>query len=314
MKLPLSDLGPESEKGVVAALDDLFGPTFRELGEYLADKVRLHRVRALKKILERAKEIGPAAEDYLAPPSLKFLLTFTDRASLEEADDLTDLWARLLNQAATAEKVEHLYFADVLSKLGPQEAKIIEDIALHPRIPRGAVSQISDAWYDFRPHRLDLAWEDAIHRSDSPEEYFRNFVLRVERRGARVLSLFMWANGSNDEFYSAEAWPGYDKNLMSFLLLHQLGVIHYDEQVMLEFGGEAVNCTVAYLTPLGAELFHATHDPEWRLGTGERGGGYFPDEDFISPHAEVASYADRFTEEDLFGSSELADPAKSDPK
>lgn len=301
MTINLPNVGPESEKGVIAALDDLFGPSFRELGEYLADKVRLHRLKSLRKILERAREFGPAGAEFLAPPSLKFLLTYTEKASLEESEELSDLWARLLLAATEDEQVQHLYFADTISKIGPAEAKIIEQIAIEPKIPRGSLTQIADAWLEYRPHRLALVWEDAIRSSSDESEFFFNFFVRVERRGARVLSLFRWSNDEEDTFFSAEPWEGYSDRIMSFFLLHQLGVIHFDEQLVIESDGEEVSCVVAYLTPLGAEFFFATHDPEWRKSRDRRADGAYPDDDFIGPYTAASEYIHRFKAEDVLG-------------
>jgi|GEM_PF-6663636 len=297
----LINVGSETEKGVVSALDDLFGPSFREMGEYLADKVRLHRLKSLRKILERAKEFGPAGAEFLAPPSLKFLLTYTEKASLEESEELADLWARLLLTATKNEQVQHLYFADTIAKIGPAEANIIEELVLNPKIPRGSLNQIVDAWLDYRPHRLGLVWEDAIQSSSDEREFFLNFFARVERRGARVLSLFRWSSNDDDEFYSAEPWEGYSDRIMSFLLLHQLGVIHFDEQLMIEVDGEQLSCVVAYLTPLGAEFFFATHDPEWRKSRDRRADGSYPDDDFIGPFTAASEYIHRFRAEDVLG-------------
>lgn len=191
MTINLPNVGSESEKGVVSALNDLFGPSFREVGEYLADKVRLHRLRSLRKILLRAKQFGPAGAEFIAPPSLKFLLNFTEKASLEDSDELCDLWARLLMQAASEENVRHVYFADIISKIGPSEAKLFNELVTSPTVQRGALSQIEDAGLEFRHWLAERRYKESMEAA-AVDEYLTVFgtVARLECFGGRVISVF----------------------------------------------------------------------------------------------------------------------------
>lgn len=135
MKLPLADIGTESEKGIVAAFDDLFGPSFREVGEYLADKVRYHRLKSLQKIIRKAKNFGPDGVAFVSPPPMKFLVPFMEAASLEEeADDvMADLWAKLLAQAATEYDVQQIHFIRILKEISGREARLLNEIAVRFR-------------------------------------------------------------------------------------------------------------------------------------------------------------------------------------
>jgi len=127
MTINLPNIGAESEKGVVSALDDLFGPSFRELGEYIADKVRYHRAKALNKILDKARlELDG---EVLNSPSLKFLVPFLEDASLEddseEADSIQDMWANLLIDASRDMRSGHILYRRILKEMTKYEAELI---------------------------------------------------------------------------------------------------------------------------------------------------------------------------------------------
>ncbi|MNK31626.1 hypothetical protein D3C87_500650 [compost metagenome] len=291
MTAALTNVGPESEKGVVSALNDLFGPSFREIGEYLADKVRLHRLRSLNKILKRAQDFGPAGVEFLAPPSLKFLLTFTDRASLEESDELCDLWARLLVQASESEQARHIYFADVISKIGPAEAALFDQLITSPRVRRGALSQIEDAGLEYRHWWAERRYQEAM--SDAAgDEHIAIFgtIARLECFGGRVIAAFKWSTAEDDTVYEAIPWPEASKDRLSLELLQQLGLIKFEEGVEYAANGGEASFTFAYVTPLGAEFFYSTHDPLYRLIPDERPSGVYPDSQRIQINAASSSY------------------------
>jgi hypothetical protein len=301
MKLPLADIGPESEKGVVAALDDLFGPSFREIGEYLADKVRLHRLRSLKKILERAKEFGPAGSEFLAPPSLKFLLNFTEKASLEENDELCDLWARLLVHASETDSSRNVFFADIISKLGVAEAALFEQLISAPRVRRGAISQIEDAGDEFSHRQAERRYQDASVASlDDEFGILFGTIARLECFGGRIVEALIW--GDDDQScYEAVPWPEASADRISLELLQQLGLIRWVSSV--DYGATRGDMTIsfAYVTPLGAEFYYSTHDPKLRLTPDERPMGQYPDSDRIPINAPIANYIETLDPDVVLG-------------
>ncbi len=293
MTINLPSIGSESEKGVVAALNDLFGPSFREVGEYLADKVRLHRLRSLKKILERAKEFGPAGTEFLAPPSLKFLLNFTEKASLEDTDELCDLWARLLNEASRQENIRHIYFADIISKMGLAEATLFDQLVIAPRVRRGALSQIEDASLEFRHWLVQRRYEEAIEDAviDGDGAIFGT-IARVECFGGRVVAAFKWSSYGEQQYIDAVPWIEASRDRLGLALLQQLGLIRYEEGVEFSSENGDASFSFAYLTPLGAEFFYCTHDPVLRLVPDERPVGDYPDGNRIPINAAPDTYLD----------------------
>lgn len=133
MNIPIP--GAESEKGVVKALDDLFGPSFREFGEYLADKVRFHRLNSVRRIAQKAKKITAGSNGYIEPPPLKFLVPFVESASLEEEADevMTDLWAKLLADASSDYDIKQIHFIRILREISGREARLLHAMATRAR-------------------------------------------------------------------------------------------------------------------------------------------------------------------------------------
>lgn len=300
MKLPLADIGGESEKSIVAALDDLFGPSFREVGQYLADKVRLHRLRSLKKILEKAKEFGPPGQEFLAPPSLKFLLTFTEKASLEESDELCDLWARLLVEATQRESARLVYFADIISKISPAEAALFDQLVLQPRVKRGALSQISDAYLEFREWDALRRYVDAIENAAADEAgTMFGTVARLECFGGRVISAYMLSSQEDTTAIDATPWSEAESDRLGIELLQQLGLVRWREDFDLSANGMDLHLSIAYVTPLGAEFFYSTHDPMYRLPPTSRAAGTYPDSERIPINAEPDSYLGQLDQDDV---------------
>lgn len=144
MTIPIP--GTESEKGVVKALDDLFGPSFREFGEYLADKVRFHRLNSVRKIAQKAKKLTADSGDYIEPPPLKFLVPFVESASLEdEADEvMTDLWAKLLADASSDYDIKQVHFIRILREISGREARLLHAMATRSRGTGGKIISYVD--------------------------------------------------------------------------------------------------------------------------------------------------------------------------
>lgn len=110
--------------GAVGFFRRLFGPAATELGEILADKVRAYRAKNLEKVLETAQaRIGALATQELP---LRFSIPFFEKASLDDDTDLIERWANLLVSATLEYKPENLAFIDILARLSPTEAKILE--------------------------------------------------------------------------------------------------------------------------------------------------------------------------------------------
>src|SRR5713101_4624484 len=81
----------------------MLGPAADELAEMLRDSVRLYRYERQIKCLEKAERMAQEAgfTPQAVPP--KILFPLLEGASFEEDEDLHDMWAALLANAASPE-------------------------------------------------------------------------------------------------------------------------------------------------------------------------------------------------------------------
>jgi hypothetical protein len=114
----------ESVRKLIAPFSD---PVLKELGEYVAGKIRFINFRNSLKVLEQAKCRLDALGMRPNSVNLKILVPILDGAGLEDNDDLIEMWSGLLASAAGNCKVLPS-FAHILTELSPIEAKILDYI------------------------------------------------------------------------------------------------------------------------------------------------------------------------------------------
>lgn len=111
-------------QGSVGLLRRLFGEAASEIGEIFADKVRAYRRNNLARVLDKAA--GKIGDETFEALPLGFSIPFAEKASLVEDEDLADMWANLLHNAATSFAPEHISFINILARLSTAEAKLLD--------------------------------------------------------------------------------------------------------------------------------------------------------------------------------------------
>ena len=86
------------------------------------------QIESCQIILERAKDIKDKFGIDITPPPLKFSIPFIKQAACEHEEDMYDVWAKLLVEAATEYNPILLQYVDILSKIGSNEAKLLKEI------------------------------------------------------------------------------------------------------------------------------------------------------------------------------------------
>jgi Abortive infection alpha len=95
----------------------VLGPSFDELGEQL----RIYLSGRMSKIFRRMDDIGISSTATPLPPGFTYLAI--QKASFSEDEErITEMWARLLIDAATEYKPRHPLIADILGQLTSDEA------------------------------------------------------------------------------------------------------------------------------------------------------------------------------------------------
>ena len=258
----------EAAKGISKAFATVFGPAAREFGEYLGDKVKYHRHRALIKILEKASEekYFPEPNQREMPP-LKFLVPFGENASLEEEDDelMIELWARLLAGSTNNYSSRHVIFMRILKEITSSEARFLDEMCRKNRsnYEFAPFSSVLDApgWIE-EPHLFKLFkdWSDK-----DTGILLRDYLLqRIEVPGTHVLDIEFLAGVRGEWPYDeADCDPSADQiswlfekySHMQVDVLRGLNIISEKQTGEIWYGNRFIRVSYLEITPLGAEFF-----------------------------------------------------------
>ena len=266
----VTGIGDAAKEGVLAIKEGVatvFGPAAHEFGEYLADKVRFHRYRALEKILAKAAALVGQSRK---PPPFKFLVPFFEQASLEEDDDdvIIEIWAKLLADASKEFSSRHMIFLRLVREITSQEAQLLNDICYRYRgNPEGrALWGVGDAFgylTDSTIYKFLVEWINHLP-SDAQRPFAVRLIEEFEVPGILISAVHynkgrrgVWPYDYADDDETADslsplqrAYPQISFDILRGLNIIQEGVI--DEVWYNDF---VVSVYYYVLTPLGVEFF-----------------------------------------------------------
>jgi hypothetical protein len=116
---------------IASSLNAAMESPSKEIGNYIADKIRYLRYESLLKIVMKAEAKAKANGMGLKMPPLKFFLPFCEAASIEEADSdesLADLWSNILLSAQDHFDARHLLYLRILKEITRLEATLLTDL------------------------------------------------------------------------------------------------------------------------------------------------------------------------------------------
>jgi len=272
MKLPLADLGGESEKGVVKALDDLFGPSFREFGQYLGDKVRFQRFKAAERILEKVKDLKPDGVS-ISPPPVKFLLPFLEDSSLEdpEDDDMCSLWAKLLLSASEECKSEHYLFKRILKEITGTEARLLRALVTESRgedvrkyTNMGGSFHHEDTPFTFKDKYIEKALSDISAKKIPKKKISRELIKIFEGPGSHIQHVDVstgkrseWMSyGIDGDDVSGSITDLYAKYENSFHLLDGLNILNVYRSKEIWYKSLVAEMHVYFMSSMGSEFYN----------------------------------------------------------
>lgn len=108
-------------------LQRLLGPVFEGI-DLLSDKVRIIRFENAIKTINRAQEICKKEKIKIEKIPINFLVPFLEQVSLQDDDDVKEIWARLLTSAASDYDPILMVIKDSLARMTSKEVGIIEEI------------------------------------------------------------------------------------------------------------------------------------------------------------------------------------------
>lgn len=168
-------------KPIESLIKTLAGPAAEEIGLSFRDSVQAWRFKRQVRLFERVKKFCEDAG--IKPEAVKLPLLFdvVEKGSLEEDDELQDMWAALLTTAADPkrESLMSSAFPEVLRQLSKAEATFLYKLHLATlsEIPafnsRPSYDSITDVQRD-NLKRLGLT--DGTHGSNQLTTFGRAFV------------------------------------------------------------------------------------------------------------------------------------------
>lgn len=268
-----AEIPKESTGRLVDAITDIIRP-FAEKRGLKADQIRLQREEVLFEIARRAKIRAELEGVRIQPVPNKVLVPILEKASNEELDStFLDWWANLLLAAGESGARNRPYFAELISRLGPSEAQVLERIwAAFPRSDglnlNSSVLHVTSGLRPAFEQLIEGALE--VSRSAPKEEWeavyekrleigISNFQAEWERRGI-VFSNFRLKLMAGGKFFRTtlehDQWISVD-------VCKALQIL---EEASFSCEADAMDLsnrvhTVAFvsLTDLGVEFMKATH-------------------------------------------------------
>jgi Abortive infection alpha len=143
-----------------AVVKRMLGPAADELAEMWRDQVRLYRYERQLKCVEKAEKMAKDAgfAPQAVPP--KILFPLLEGASFEEDENLHDMWAALLANAASPENgnVVRPGFIAILREMAPDEAQVLNWMFEHSK----------DSWLVTGKR---FHWSEYAHHVRSSQEF-----------------------------------------------------------------------------------------------------------------------------------------------
>ena len=264
--LILTAAAKEAASSIRSGVTAVFGPAGREMGEYLADKIKYHRYKSLMKIFEKVQaEFGTKPKI----PPYKFFVPFCEQASLEEDDDevIIDIWSRLLKDAINQFSSRHMIFMRLVKEMTSREAQLLHDICYDFRgsTDDPGVWGVGDApgyITEAGIYKFLVDWGDSSERPHAP---FRKkliekfevpgvFVRHVTfARGVRGVWPYREADDDPDADQVSPIETKYPR--ISFDILRGLNILNEITTNEIWHRDQVVIVTYSELSPLGVEFF-----------------------------------------------------------
>lgn len=232
----------------------LLGPA-ADAADFLGDKIRFYRWQSALKTLERAKEIAEERNLELKEVPLKFLVPFLERASCEDTEsELIERWSRLLLSAATDFDYSQLTYINVLSNIGPAEARLLDKLDFFEDKDTIGAEAYKSGYIAATCQEAHKALLD-----DGPDSI--NKIMDRNGEGPVLPIVIEWAPVDAPSEADIVFADFYEQNALSYDVLIQQGVIRRTI-VDRVIGSYRIRFQYLELTPLGQNLLEALRTGE----------------------------------------------------
>jgi hypothetical protein len=252
-KLEVKTEIPSDAAGRLAhAVADVVSPLTEWLG-LQGDKLRIHRMQVVHKLLQHAEEQVAAEQTKRRPIPLKIAIGLLEQASQEEFDDdfMIKKWAALLAAAATTDSVSPR-FVSLLGELNGRQAALLT--ALRSPSHTSSLSIVDECAVICRGQR---------DRENLPTPEQR---ARIEEIGDQKLVhveavLINMPGLSQDEAKAVSVVEVPPTRIVDMDILESLGLIRFSNDSALVDGTFSISTKTAEVSQLGLELLKLT-DPK----------------------------------------------------
>lgn len=180
----------------------------------LGDMVRAYRIENAIRAMARARKLAEDNHLNLKPVPPKFLIQWTEAASLEEPGDhdLSESWAHLLVNAGMGLKPTHILFKRLLSEMSGRHVELVKWLCDFDDV-RGNFdfSEMSNNAANWNKFFSDLSEIREFSEFDSEE--FRECIESVNSSGIKVIA-FRFGESGQPLWYlknAKELWLGHNK-------------------------------------------------------------------------------------------------------
>lgn len=164
--LPGKDAIQALYKSIEGIVKTVAGPAADEIALVLRDRVREIRFRRQVRFFSKVKKLCSEAKIKPQAVRLPLLLDIIDRASVEPDDELQDLWANLLANAAdpTYKGLISTAFPEILRQLSRDEAAFLEEFYTRSRYSSEQFAEMTRMRLTTKPPSISDVYEDNLKR------------------------------------------------------------------------------------------------------------------------------------------------------
>lgn len=225
----------------------LLGPSADAVGEH----VRAFLGTRVSKIFAEVKKQSEGSDLGQLPPG--FAALAIQKASISEDDKtLTSLWASLLISAATTFSTKHVVFADILSQIGPLEAKVLRNLTQN--FEDSLEFQLASARAEFQNFGNGFSFQNGPSSVDIQTVGDAYMKKNFHVPGVMTKLNLNWSNGLKQTVSSPLVVA--DQKKLSWQILKRQGLIEpatlYHEREKLD--APKVHADFLILTDLGFEF------------------------------------------------------------
>jgi hypothetical protein len=270
-------IGIKAVEEIANTLNTALDAPLKEVGNYIADKIRYLRYGSLLKIVKRAEEKAKKQGMALKMPPLKFFVPYAEAASLEEniedASSLEDAWANLLLSAGLATDARHLLYLRLLKELTGHELSFLDRMVNSGRGLQD--SSWSGAWWHH--HDCTIFNEDFIfsfirniNPQDNTGDIPQTILENLEQPGllfhhVEILCGTPYVDRENVAYlYDGEEYWKWESAIDVLSALNIIREFRYEDIPFDQHRSYVVGVTGCVLTNLGVDFFDVCS------GTGER--------------------------------------------